>query len=255
MKVEKNLRWRESFLEKNSISVSRTTQLRLVLDFLLHNAYGHAAQAFVEEVPASALKIYLDSDISPECVFSGDNDKIEVDLLKDDKLKIRMEIRETIMRGDVGAAMQLVTQVDPELLKTDNILHFHLKKQALIELIRDAHVGKAIVFAQEQVSPYIEGSEELQKELEEVMSLLVFGKDLDSPVRHLFSSDHRREIAFELNSALLKRENKKETSDIVRLLKLMVMTQQELNRKIDVDLPRITLGANPTQIQIPPEHN
>ncbi len=102
----------------------------------------------------------------------------------------------------------------------------------MIELIRDHMVEEALKFAQEQLS--VDGDYLQLPELERTLSLLAFDKPESSPYSDLLHSSHRQQLASEVNEAILKEqsgEGEASKPKLVTLIKLLLWTQNELDRK------------------------
>mmetsp|Transcript_1961 Transcript_1961/g.2809 ORF Transcript_1961/g.2809 Transcript_1961/m.2809 type:complete len:266 (+) Transcript_1961:407-1204(+) len=200
---------------KRSTLTSSTSQYWLVVNTLMFYGYKEAYEELLTSWTLLRGKQFHEKQVK----------------LMDDKfvLGFRNQLRETIFKGKISDAISLLSSYDAALLSKNVTVHFRLRQQALIELIRNEEVSQAILYAQEYLSPLVEEQEELRQELEEVMSLLVFGKDQDSPVHHLFGSNQRRKTAFELNALILEKScNIKKMSDLDYVLRLMLWHQKSL---------------------------
>jgi hypothetical protein len=93
-------------------------------------------------------------------------------------------------------------------------------------------VEEALKFAQEQLS--VDGDYLQLPELERTLSLLAFDKPETSPYSDLLHSSHRQQLASEVNEAILKEqsgEGEASKPKLVTLIKLLLWTQNELDRK------------------------
>lgn len=99
-------------------------------------------------------------------------------------------------------------------------------------MIREQHLEEALRFAQEQLS--VDDDYLQLPELERTLSLLAFDKPETSPYADLLHCAHRQQLAYEINEAILKEQsgNKDITKPkLVTLIKLLLWTQNELERK------------------------
>jgi hypothetical protein len=93
-------------------------------------------------------------------------------------------------------------------------------------------VEEALKFAQEQLS--VDGDYLQLPDLERTLSLLAFDKPESSPYSDLLHSSHRQQLASEVNEAILKEqsgEGEASKPKLVTLIKLLLWTQNELDRK------------------------
>lgn len=142
-----------------------------------------------------------------------------------------MEIRQSVQDGDIQAAVDKANALDPNILSEDEELFFRLQQQRLIELIRDKSIDDALLFAQQELSPHAAMSPVFLKEMEEIMSLLVFADSESSPVGHLLSAERRLKVACKLNEAILESQQQGKESRLAYLLKRLVYEQDQLGVK------------------------
>jgi len=180
---------------------------KLVMDYLITEGYRDAAEKFCEEAG-----------------LSFPHDSLG-------ELNARIEIRVAIANGSIQAAIQLINQLAPELLDNDRMLHFSLLQQHLIELIRAGDIDAALQFAQEYL---VEKGEQLPKTLDDIektLALLAFDKPDESPFGHLMQLGHRAQVAAKVNSALLASLCRPSTARIEKLIKMVLWSQHQLDRR------------------------
>lgn len=188
---------------------------RLIMNYLVTEGFKEAAEKLSKEANIGA-----DIDLSS----------------LDDRIKIRDAIRD----GRITEATDIVNKLYPELLDSDNYLHFHLQQQHLIELIRDGKVEEALNFAQQKLAERGEESGEVLAEMERTLSLLAFEDPANSPFGDLLNTSHRQKVASELNAAILRQANCTDpTTRLETLLKLLMWAQQQLEQK-KVKFPRMS---------------
>ena len=64
----------------------------------------------------------------------------------------RIEVRKMLENGQVESAIKKLNQINPEILDSDRELYFEMKRQQLVELIKQNKLEEAIVFAQNNLS-------------------------------------------------------------------------------------------------------
>ena len=69
-------------------------------------------------------------------------------------------IRKLILDGKIEEALREINELNSEILDQNSDLLFSLKKQQLIELIKENKLEEAIRFAQTKVAPKCKGNEQ-----------------------------------------------------------------------------------------------
>ncbi|KAG8458712.1 hypothetical protein KFE25_012910 [Diacronema lutheri] len=202
--------WQQRMSE---VAVDRVLVNRLVLDYLVIEGYKDAAEAFSRE--------------------SGLSEQIDVASIAD-----RMAIRAAVQRGDVQAAIDLVDALDPQILRANGTLAFHLRQQQLIEIIRSGAVDDALAFAQTTLAPAGEANPAFLDEIERTMALLAFEDTASCPVGHLLDPSHRHKTASELNGAILAAQSSQREPRLPICLRMLLWAQQDLADK-HVVVPRV----------------
>ena len=139
----------------------------------------------------------------------------------------RKELRELIRMGNVLQAVELVERLYPGLLQRRPYIHFRLRCQQFIELLRKGEAMEAVSYAQGELAPYHESSpsEEASKELADVFSLIAYESPSEAagglPAR-LMGSEHREATADLLNGGVLEEHGVPPTCAIERLLKQLL---------------------------------
>eukprot|EP00941_MAST-03F_sp_MAST-3F-sp1_P004079 g4079.t1 len=204
-----------------------------VLNYFTTKGYKEAAECFSEE---SKLSVKIDGGI----------------------IDVRMQVRSAILSGDVVTAIKEITKIFPDILDTNARLSFLLTSQALIEKIRESKVADAIAYAQSAFvrkkekglhlamengngnGTVINGktngefTEEEYACLEEIMGLLAF-TDPTNPVTcpgaYLLQQERRNMVAEETNSALLNAQDELKEARLLRLIKLLLWSQKQLQTR------------------------
>ncbi|EXJ94456.1 hypothetical protein A1O1_02852 [Capronia coronata CBS 617.96] len=216
------------------------------MDYLITEGYPSAAEKFAAE-----------ANIQPKADFSY--------------IQERVQIRDSIYRGDLQAAIELINELNPELLDLDKRLHFSLLRLQLVELIRQSFsspdpslVGKAIEFAQKNLAPYAPLEAQFKIDLERAMALLIVPRDSwtsgvssgpsgqsASQVQNDFGAlaelvdpSLRRKVAKEVNEAILQSQDQRREANIRYLVRARSWAEQ-LAREKKVDLPdHLSLGLD-----------
>ncbi|KIW90736.1 uncharacterized protein Z519_08519 [Cladophialophora bantiana CBS 173.52] len=216
------------------------------MDYLITEGYPSAAEKFAAE-----------ANIQPKADFSC--------------IQERVQIRESIHRGDLQAAIELINELNPELLDTDKKLHFSLLRLQLVELIRQSFtssdpslVGKAIEFAQNNLAPYAPLEAQFKTDLERAMALLIVPKESwtqaaasgsSGPATAQIQNDFgalaelvdpslRRKVAKDVNEAILHSQDQRREANIRYLVRARAWAEQ-LAREKKIDLPEnLSLGLD-----------
>ncbi|OAP62963.1 hypothetical protein AYL99_02190 [Fonsecaea erecta] len=226
--------------------ISKSDVNNLIMDYLITEGYPSAAEKFAAE-----------ANIQPKADFSD--------------IQERVQIRESIHRGDLQAAIELINDLNPELLDRDKRLHFSLLRLQLVELIRQSFtssdsslVGKAIEFAQNNLAPYAPLDAQYKADLERAMALLIVPKESwtqaaasgsSGPAASQIQNDFgalaelvdpslRQKVAKDVNEAILQSQEQRREANIRYLVRARAWAEQ-LAREKKIDLPKnLTLGLD-----------
>ncbi|KAF3510643.1 hypothetical protein F2Q69_00002676 [Brassica cretica] len=144
-----------------------------------------------------------------------------------------------IKAGDLNFAKEELSAFKPEILR-----NFHLLKQQFIELIREERHNDAFDFAQLHLKPFHEDMAFL-KQVEEVMSLLVFENISTCPVKDFLGESQWLKTASEVNAAILSSFGKVcYVCELIgpklqRLLKKLTLNQKQLDERA-YEYPRMS---------------
>ncbi|KAK7956667.1 uncharacterized protein PG986_005889 [Apiospora aurea] len=200
----------------------------LILDYLTMAGYSNAAKKFSKE---ARLKPQQDHA----------------------SIVARQQIQRSIHQGNVQTAIEALNDLDPEILDTDESLHFALLRLQLVELIRTCHaapggdIQPALDFATEQLGPRAPTNEKFMRDLEETMSLLVFKHDtLDPSIAVLLKPDLRRDVADKVNKAILDRQVWRRDAAIRDLVQMRAWSEDAVRKETTKkDIPaRIDLNLD-----------
>jgi len=225
--------------------LSKSDVNNLIMDYLITEGYPSAAEKFATE-----------ANIERE----PDHSSIEQ----------RVQIRESIHRGDLQQAIELINDLNPELLDNDNKLHFSLLRLQLVELIRASFtsatpnslaVRQAIEFAQQNLAPYAPLDPAFKNDLERAMALLIVPRDSwtaqTTPqqgttaandfgaLAELVDPSLRRKVAKDVNEAILQSQGEKREANIRELVRARAWTEQRARQQKKFELPpRLGLGLD-----------
>ncbi|WFD27334.1 hypothetical protein MNAN1_002330 [Malassezia nana] len=140
-------------------------------------------------------------------------------------MRVRSQVREALLHGDVDRAIHIIIDVDPEqILDTSPVLFFELKRLRMVELLRQQQLDEALAFATEHLAPLAEEYPVLLDELEKSMSLCLFDMHMPLPDRapayaHQWQDPmHRLYVAEDVNMALLAAQGEPAEAKLSTLL-------------------------------------
>ncbi|CAF1702146.1 hypothetical protein YC2023_037405 [Brassica napus] len=207
--------WEE---EMNTAQIVKPYMDRIVLDYLVTEGKLEAAHIFMEE---SLIRCFYSHFV----VLSA-----QIQLV-DERITQRVAIVEAIKAGDLNFAKEELSAFKPEILR-----NFHLLKQQFIQLIREERHNDAFDFAQLHLKPFHEDMAFL-KQVEEVMSLLVFENISTCPVKDFLGESQWLKTASEVNAAILSSFGK--GPKLQRLLKKLTLNQKQLDERA-YEYPRMS---------------
>ena len=105
------------------MKISKQDLNKIVMNYLIVEGYKSAAEKFTHEC---GIEANMDFDL----------------------IEKRREIRIMIQEGKIDEAIEMINDLNPEILDTNDELYFNLKKQKLIELIKDKKIDEALIFSQ-----------------------------------------------------------------------------------------------------------
>lgn len=200
----------------------------LILDYLTVAGYPNAAAKFTSE-----------ANLQPQQPTSA--------------IQERLMIQNFIHRGDIENALDELNDKYPSILDNDDSLLFALLRLQLVELIRncnnspDRDISIALKFAQTKLGPKATMKPEFLEDLEKTMSLLVFPPDdkLDPSLSALLQPSLRRDVADQVNQAILEYQHQRKETAIRQLVQMRVWSEEVTRRETKKDLPEhIELGLD-----------
>lgn len=196
-------KWEEKV---KSYHLPRADINKLVMEYLVKEGFKDAVLAFQAE-----------TGLEPGVNMASMDDQIK--------------IREAIEAGRIQDAVELVNDVDPEILDTNPTLYFHLQQQQLLELIKTGDMERMLEYACTELSARGEENPNFLDELEQSLSLLAFEDPVCSPFAKLLQSSQKLKVVSEVNAALLSSQDQEPLSKLVTLMKLVLWSQEQLEKR------------------------
>ncbi|KAI1261066.1 ran binding protein in the microtubule-organising centre [Xylariaceae sp. FL1019] len=165
----------------------------------------------------------------------------------------RTKVNAFILRGEMDNAIEELNEIDPSILDNNQPLNFALLRLQLVELIRecnnspDGDISAALQFAQSKLGPKAVTSPKFLEDLEKTMSLLVFphSESLDPSLSALLQPGLRREVADQVNQAILESQQQRKEAAIRQLVQMRAWTEEVVRKETKKDLPsNIDLGLD-----------
>uniref|UniRef100_A0A1I7TSV8 LisH domain-containing protein n=1 Tax=Caenorhabditis tropicalis TaxID=1561998 RepID=A0A1I7TSV8_9PELO len=183
---------------------SRKDFIRLVLDYFLH--YGHSE---VIEIFCKEMNVPLP--------------------LKDiEEMNSRNEIRDLIWAGKMEEAIQ---KMPPSILDDDDV-NFAVRKQHIIEMIREGQMQEPITYFRKYLMKGEERPNDQRMEIiERVFALMVFSADDETEFAYYLDQKERESTAKLVNSAILGEKGKSKSSQIELLAKTICYVQSVVQPK------------------------
>lgn len=149
-----------------------------------------------------------------------------------------------------------------QVLDSNPALHFALLRLQLVELIRtcqstpNGDITPALQFAQRHLAPRAPTRPEFLEDLERTMALLLFSHDDLAPqLAKLLDPDLRREVADQVNKAVLESQLQRTEASIRSGVRLRAWTESTA-REQKKDIPdHIDLHINPALSSEPADDN
>lgn len=185
----------------------------IVLDYLIKEGFKEAAEAFAAEA---------NIDLQADKLCGMDE---------------RLAIHTSIVSGNIIGAMKQINDFNSDLLDENAEINFQLKQQHVIELIRTGDKEGALKFAQMYLSEH--GSDASKRHATEKTLMLLCFDDFDScPVKDLLSESKRIKLAEDVNSAILRSQDKEPSSKLAKAVQILDWAQNALDDR-GLKYPRI----------------
>ncbi|KAJ5504523.1 LisH dimerization motif subgroup [Penicillium fimorum] len=210
--------WHHFERKLEEVKPSKTDINYLVMDYLITNGYPAAANKFAAEA----------------------NIQLRTDL---EAIQERVEIRTAIHSGNIQAAVERINELNPQILDEDPSLHFALLRLQLVELIRicmdtpGSDITPALDFATAQLAPRAPTNPQFLADLERTLALLIFPSDKLAPsLASLLDPALRKEIATQVNEAILQNQGARKEARLRNLVKTRAYAEQKA-REAKKDIP------------------
>ena len=159
----------------------------------------------------------------------------------------RIEVRKMIERGEIEEAIKKMNEINPEILDTDRELYFEMKRQQLVELIKQNKLEEAIVFAQNNLSNQCAkggGSQDaltqkFHAEVDKTMTLLMYEDLSKCPMHELVDQSSRQRLASRVNQAILKAQGHSSELKLAFYWQLLQYSQNQLSQS-GLEFPKLT---------------
>uniref|UniRef100_A0AAV1TJ72 CTLH domain-containing protein n=1 Tax=Peronospora matthiolae TaxID=2874970 RepID=A0AAV1TJ72_9STRA len=187
---------------------AKASMHRLVMEYLVSKGYREVAEAFLR-----------DSDTKPT---------VDLQMVQE-----RMSVQQLLLDGRIQSARAKLVKMDPNLLQKDSAMDFLLVKQELLELIREQDIEEALQFAVKNLAPFGQMGPQFLHEIERTMSLLAFQNPSESPLGHLLEQSQRRQVADEVNSAILRSQVQEPEPMLSLMVQQFYYMEEQLEAKLD----------------------
>lgn len=202
----------------DEIKPSKNDINQLVMDYLITNGYPQAAEKFAAE-----------ANIQPSVDSAS--------------IRERIAIRRAIHSGDIQSAIEQINELNPQILDENPSLHFSLLRLQLIELIRkctstpNGDISPALEFATSHLAARAPTNPQFLEDLERTMALLIFpSENLAPSLATLLDPDRRKDIAAQVNEAILESYGARKEARLRNLVKLRAWAEQKA-RDAKRDIP------------------
>lgn len=227
--------WHQFERKVDEVKPSKTDINYLVMDYLITNGYPAAANKFAVEA-----NIQLRTDLQA--------------------IQERVDIRTAIHSGNIQSAIEKINELNPQILDEDPSLHFALLRLQLVELIRNCtstpngDISPALEFATAQLAPRAPTNPQFLEDLERTLALLIFPNDNLSPsLAALLDPVLRKEIATQVNEAILQNQGARKAARLRNLVKLRAFAEnkardakRDIPDKLDIGLVGDSHGGSQT---------
>ncbi|KAF7562775.1 hypothetical protein G7046_g1357 [Stylonectria norvegica] len=198
----------------------------LILDYLTMEGYPNAAAKFSKE-----------ANLQPQQDIGS--------------IHARQQIQSCIHAGNIETAIDALNELDPEILDGSEGLHFALLRLQLIELIRVCNatpggdIEPALTFARDRLGPRAPSNPQFLDDLESTMALLLFPLDaLDPQLAVLLKPELRREVADDVNRAILEKQSQRREAAIRQLVRMRAWAENTARDRGKALPDRIDIGLH-----------
>ena len=198
--------------ELSKIRIKKENMNQLVANYLIIEGHKNALLKFIEE---AKVKIEYDENL----------------------LDKRVKIRNLILEDNIQEAINEINNINSEILEKNPNIHFELKKQKLISLIKENKVDESLEFAQKVLYPITQNNQKMLSELEKIMSLLAFENISQSPFKDIGTKVNLKTLASIVNLTILSEQSQPCDLILPLVLKLLKFIQEaKINIEYDEEL-------------------
>ncbi|GMH45879.1 hypothetical protein BSKO_13842 [Bryopsis sp. KO-2023] len=179
-----------------------------ILEYLIHHRYWKTAAVVARDLLGESRDLNAD-------VQNG--------------IAARQKIYEAVLSGNIDEALSQTEAAAPGALEKHPRILFKLRCQKFMQMLQggeeDAH--NALQFGRTFLTPSCATPED-QVFLSEVLTLIAYDDPAHSPCGHLLKPEYRRELADELNSAILEQQGRSKRSSLETLYEQLIVSVEEL---------------------------
>ncbi|KAJ1912703.1 hypothetical protein IWQ60_009546 [Tieghemiomyces parasiticus] len=115
----------------------------LILSYFIHHGYRHTARAFAQNVLGTTPQRPGGPSAALQRILSDLDDQ-------DNEITVRQQISQRLLAGDVDRALRLTQRHYPRVLPQNEAVHFQLRCQQFVELIKQAGGAQAVDMLDEE---------------------------------------------------------------------------------------------------------
>jgi len=145
------------------------------------------------------------------------------------KLFERENVRKLIINGEIAKAIEFLQATFPKVL-TPSLL-FALHCQQFVEFMRQGKSNQGIQFARERFARQGSFTAEQKKRLHQIMGLVAYIDLANSPVAHLLDSEHRQNLAVQVNSSIMSSLELSPQSKLEKILRHLQAVKEKQRKK------------------------
>ncbi|CAD7702636.1 unnamed protein product, partial [Ostreobium quekettii] len=180
----------------------------IILDYLIHHRYWQTAALVARDL-------------------MGDSREVGEDEQR--KIIARQKIYDAVVNGNIDEALSQTDSIAPGTLETHPQILFKLRCQKFMEMLQggEDETHAALQFGRTILTPSCSKKDD-QAFLSEVLTLIAYEDPNQSPFGHLLKPEYRRELADELNSAILTQQGRSKRSSLETVHNQMMASFEEL---------------------------
>ncbi|CAA7026463.1 unnamed protein product [Microthlaspi erraticum] len=178
----------------------------IVMSYLLHNCFNETADSLASSTG------------------------IKQPAIDRENMERRKQIIHFVLERKALMAVELTEQLGQDLLEKNKDLHFDLLCLHFVDQVCAGKGEEALEFAKKRLAPFGLEKKYVEK-LEDAVTLLAYNDPETSPMFYLLSSDHRQQVADNLNRAILEHANQPSCTPMERLIQQVTVARQYLTEE------------------------